>query len=182
MRPVSALRLLVGFLSACGALVAARLPGQAPGEKFKVLDLVFKVQDLSGKVQDLKVRETKTEVRIELAADVLFDFDKADLRPEASEALKKVADVIREKARGPVRIDGYTDSKGSDAYNQTLSQRRADAVRKWLVEKEGLKDVSFQTAGHGAKDPVAPNTKPDGSDDPEGRQKNRRVELVVRKG
>jgi len=171
-----------GFVYGCAFLLAAVLQGQAPGEKFKVLDLVFKVQDLSGKVQDLKIRETKTEVRIDLAADVLFDFDKAELRAEASDALKKVADVIREKARGPVRIDGYTDSKGSDSYNQGLSQRRAEAVRKWLVEKEGLKTVSFQTAGHGAKDPVAPNTKPDGSDDPEGRQKNRRVEIVVRKG
>jgi len=171
-----------GFVCGCAFLLAAVLQGQAPGEKFKVLDLVFKVQDLSGKVQDLKIRETKTEVRIDLAADVLFDFDKAELRREASDALKKVADVIREKARGAVRIDGYTDSKGSDSYNQGLSQRRAEAVRKWLVEKEGLKAVSFQTAGHGAKNPVAPNTKPDGSDDPEGRQKNRRVEIVVRKG
>jgi outer membrane protein OmpA-like peptidoglycan-associated protein len=173
---------LARFVCGCAFLLAANLTGQAPGEKFKVLDLVFKVQDLSGKVQDLKIHETKTEVRIDLAADVLFDFDKAELRAEASEALKKVADVIREKARGPVRIDGYTDSKGSDSYNQGLSQRRAEAVRKWLVEKEGLKAVPFQTAGHGAKDPVAPNTKPDGSDDPEGRQKNRRVEIVVRKG
>ena len=54
-------------------------------------------------------------------------------------------------------------------------------MRTWFVEKEGLKRASFSTQGFGAKKPVAPNTKPDGSDDPEGRQKNRRVEIVVKK-
>jgi outer membrane protein OmpA-like peptidoglycan-associated protein len=165
------------------ALLAATAGTQAqePGEKFKVLDLVFRVVDMGGKVQDLQIKETKTEVRIDLAADVLFDFDKADIRPAASDSLKKVADVIREKGRGTVRIEGHTDAKGSDAYNQKLSQRRADAVRTWLVQKENLKGVTFQTAGHGSKKPVAPNTKRDGSDDPEGRQKNRRVEIVIQK-
>jgi outer membrane protein OmpA-like peptidoglycan-associated protein len=167
--------------SVFGALLLAPLRAQEPNEKFKVLDLVFRVVDLGGKVQDLQMKETKTEVRIDLAADVLFDFDKADIKPAASDSLKKVADVIREKGRGTVRIEGHTDAKGSDAYNQRLSQRRADAVRTWLVQKENLKGVAFQTAGHGSKIPVAPNTKPDGSDDPEGRQKNRRVEIVIQK-
>ena len=80
-----------------------------------------------------------------------------------------------------MRIDGYTDSKGSDPYNQGLSDRRAESVRNWFVTKEGLRDVNFATKGYGAKNPVAPNTKPDGSDDPDGRQKNRRVEITVKK-
>jgi outer membrane protein OmpA-like peptidoglycan-associated protein len=92
-----------------------------------------------------------------------------------------VARVIREKARGSVRIEGYTDAKGTEAYNQGLSERRAESVKKWLVEKDGLKDIHFLTSGYGAKRPVAPNTKPDGSDDPEGRQKNRRVVIVMSK-
>lgn len=166
---------------ACGLLAAAAAGAQAPGEQFKVLDLQFRVVDMGGKVQDMQMKETKTEVRIDLAADVLFDFDKADIKPAASESLKKVADVIREKGRGTVRIEGHTDAKGSDAYNQKLSQRRADAVRTWLVQKEKLKGVAFRTVGHGSKKPVAPNSKPDGSDDPEGRQKNRRVEIVIQK-
>jgi outer membrane protein OmpA-like peptidoglycan-associated protein len=179
VRPSPPLRLL---LLAAGLLAAAAgTQAQEPGEKFKVLDLVFRVVDMGGKVQDLQMKETKTEVRIDLAADVLFDFDKADIKPAASESLKKVADVIREKGRGTVRIEGHTDAKGSDAYNQKLSQRRADAVRTWLVQKENVKGVAFRTAGHGSKKPVAPNTKPDGSDDPEGRQKNRRVEIVIQK-
>jgi outer membrane protein OmpA-like peptidoglycan-associated protein len=149
--------------------------------KTQVLDLVFKVEDLAGKVQDLQLKETDTEIRIELAADVLFDFDKADIRPQAQQALKEVAGIIRDKAKGPVRIEGHTDSKGSDSYNQKLSVSRANSVKNWLVQKEGLKNVSFSTAGVGAKKPAVSNTKPDGSDDPEGRQRNRRVEIVARK-
>ena len=151
------------------------------GVKREILNLKYSVEDLSGNIQSLKVKETSTEVRIELAADVLFDFDKYDILPKAQEALKQAAGVVREKAKGTVNIEGHTDSKGSDAYNQKLSERRANAVKDWLVQREGLKNVRFETRGFGAKKPVAPNTKPDGSDDPEGRKKNRRVEIIVKK-
>jgi outer membrane protein OmpA-like peptidoglycan-associated protein len=153
----------------------------ADPSKNKVLDLVFHVEDLGGKIEDLKVKETGQEIRIDLAADVLFDFDKADLRPAAQETLKKAADFIRQRAKGTVRIEGHTDSKGNDAYNQKLSELRAASVKAWFTDKEGLGKVQFATQGFGAKKPVASNTKPDGSDDPEGRQKNRRVEIVIKK-
>ena len=147
----------------------------------KVLDLVFRIEDLGGKVQDLQVKETGQEVRIELAADVLFDFDKADILPKAQAALKQAAGIIRDRAKGAVRVEGHTDSKGNDTYNQKLSERRAQAVKTWLTEKEGLRNAEFSIQGFGAKKPVAPNKKPDGSDDPEGRQKNRRVEIIFKK-
>ena len=170
---------------ASAAVLLAGLAGARAGaqelQKFKIIDLVFRVESVAGQVEDLKVKETETEVRIDLAADVLFDFDKADIKAAAADTLKQVAKVIREKARGSVRIEGYTDAKGSDAYNQGLSERRAASVKKWLVEKDGLKDIHFLTSGYGAKSPVAPNTKSDGSDDPEGRQKNRRVVIVMSK-
>ncbi|MDQ2975714.1 MAG: OmpA family protein [Acidobacteriota bacterium] len=149
--------------------------------KNKILDLVFRIDDLGGKVQDLQVKETGEEIRIELAADVLFDFDKADLRPAAQKTLHQAADIIRQKAKGVVRVEGHTDSKGNDAYNQKLSERRAASVKTWFTVKEGLDKVQFSTQGFGAKKPVASNTKPDGSDDPDGRQKNRRVEIVLKK-
>jgi outer membrane protein OmpA-like peptidoglycan-associated protein len=162
-------------------ILAAPEVGISQEGETKILDLVFKIQDMGGKVQDIRIKETKSEIRIELAADVLFDFDKADVLPKAQEALKQVAGVIQEKAKGVVQIEGHTDSKGSDAYNQKLSERRANAVKDWLTNREGLKGVRFATRGFGSKKPVAPNTKPDGSDDPEGRQKNRRVEITVKK-
>lgn len=183
-------------------LIAQLAAGQDPANeplpaslKRVVLDLAYPVVDLkipasdtagagsalAGKVEALAIKETPTEVRIELAADVLFDFDKAALRPQAEGTLKQAAAVLRDKARGPVRIEGHTDAKGSDAYNQNLSVRRAEAVRQWFVEKEGLKGLTFTTRGFAARNPVAPNTKKDGSDDPEGRQKNRRVEIIAGK-
>jgi outer membrane protein OmpA-like peptidoglycan-associated protein len=162
-------------------LLLQQPPGKIVSLQSKVIDLVFVVQDMGGKVQDLNVKETTTEVRIELAADVLFDFDKAEILPKARQTLAQAAQVVREKAKGTVRIEGYTDAKGSDAYNQKLSDRRASSVKAWFVSKENLGAVKFETQGFGAKKPVAPNTKPDGSDDPGGRQKNRRVEIIIRK-
>lgn len=178
------LRACLGFIGLCVMLHAgwaAENPQPASDLKMQVLDLVFKVEDIGGKVMDLQLKETDTEIRIELAADVLFDFDKADLRRDARNALKQVGDIIKEKAKGTVRIEGHTDSKGSDAHNQKLSERRASSVRDWLVKNEGLKNVRFATSGFGPKKPAVSNTKPDGADDPEGRQKNRRVEIVIGK-
>jgi outer membrane protein OmpA-like peptidoglycan-associated protein len=151
-----------------------------PGATFKVIDIVFKVESFGGQVIDLQVKETATEVRIELAADVLFDFDKATLLPKAEDTLKKAAEFIRQRAVGVVRIEGHTDAKGIDAYNQRLSERRAESVQTWFAGN-GLARVRFSSRGFGKTRPVAPNTKPDGADDPEGRQKNRRVEIVIGK-
>lgn len=168
--------LLVALLS------FASLQDQPVGQpKFKVLDLVFKVEDLETKVRSLEIKETDTEVRIELAADVLFDFDQSNLLPKAEQTLTEVAQVIRERSKSSIRIEGHTDSKGSDPYNQKLSRRRAESVTAWLRRQPGLATLSFTPQGFGAKRPVAPNAKPDGSDDPEGRQKNRRVEIIMRK-
>lgn len=154
----------------------------------KVLDIEGKVIEIIGLASEVKgidlgipgsrVTVTPKEVRIELPADILFDFDKSDIRPSAAEALKRAAAVLREKAKGAVRIEGHTDSKGDPPYNQKLSERRAEAVRKWLVEREGLSAIRFTTQGFGATRPKVSNTKPDGSDDPDGRQTNRRVEIV----
>jgi outer membrane protein OmpA-like peptidoglycan-associated protein len=128
----------------------------------------------------LTVQESPRQVRLSLAADVLFDFDKSTIRPDAAKTLRQVADTIRAKSRGVVRIEGYTDSKGNAAYNTRLSEQRAASVKEWLASREGL-NTAMTTQGFGAGNPVAPNTKPDGSDDPAGRQRNRRVEIVISK-
>lgn len=160
---------------------AQQLGGKISDLKSEVLDLNYRVEDTGGRVQDLDIKETPTEVRIDLAADVLFDFDKAVLLPKAQQTLEKAAQIIRDRAKGEVRIDGYTDAKGSDSYNQKLSERRAEAVKAWFIKQGKIRNVKFATQGFGAKNPVAPNTKPDGSDNPEGRQKNRRVEITFQK-
>ncbi len=177
---------LIAILWAVAVPAHAQTPGAALQTRigdlvYRVGDLTYRVDDMGGKVQSLAVRETTTEVRIDLSADVLFAFDKADLLPEARQSLSQAAAIIRDKAKGTVRIDGYTDAKGSDAYNQRLSERRAAAVESWFKVTGHLEDISFTAKGFGAKNPVAPNTKPDGSDDPDGRQKNRRVEITITK-
>ena len=79
-------------------------------------------------------------------------------------------------------IEGHTDAKGADAYNQTLSEQRAASVKQWLVTNAQISGATITTRGLGKSKPVAHNTKPDGSDDPEGRAKNRRVQIIVKKG
>ena len=147
----------------------------------KVIDLKFQIVDMGGKVEDLRAKETATEILIEIAADVLFDFDKFTIKPEAQATLNKAAQLLRDRGKGPIRIEGHTDGKGSDAYNNRLSLQRAEAVRTWLVSQGRLEMSRMSVVGRGSKVPVAPNTKPDGSDDPQGRQRNRRVEIVAAK-
>ncbi|WP_455229477.1 OmpA family protein [Kingella denitrificans] len=134
---------------------------------------------LTGQSSSLSGTETGFNIQINLSSDVLFDFDKAELKPEADSELQKAADIIRQKGKGLILISGYTDSKGTDAYNKRLSLARAQAVKNWF-EAQGLHQ-NYQTEGLGAANPVAPNTNDDGSDNPEGRAKNRRVEIIVNK-
>jgi outer membrane protein OmpA-like peptidoglycan-associated protein len=148
---------------------------------FRVEDIVFRVEDIEGATQDLQVEETKTEIRIKLSGDILFDFDKWNIRPAAEPVLTQVAEVINQYPNAVVLIEGYTDSKGSESYNLKLSDRRAASVKDWLVKKGKVGNKKIPTKGMGKADPVAPNENPDGSDNPDGRQKNRRVEITVKK-
>jgi outer membrane protein OmpA-like peptidoglycan-associated protein len=136
------------------------------------------VGDVQGALKDLGAKVTGREIKINLSADVLFDFDKWDLRPEAGPALEKVLAVLQGYPKAAVVIEGHTDGKGNDQYNQRLSERRAESVRAWLAQHGS--GAAITTRGWGKARPVAPNTKPNGTDDPEGRQKNRRVEITVR--
>jgi len=135
------------------------------------------VQALGAALTALGARATDTEVDIDLPGDVLFDFDKATLRPAAVPVLQNVATVIQGYPSYAIVIGGHTDSKGGKAYNQALSERRAVTVKTWLTS-HGVAN-SPTTQGFGGDRPIAPNTHPDGSDDPVGRQKNRRVEIKL---
>ena len=134
---------------------------------------------MGGETAGLTWTETDEGVRADLPSDVLFDFDSAELRDEASETLDQLAKGILERAPAMVRIEGHTDAKGATDYNLDLSRRRADAVGAHLVNTGGISSDLIEVSGFGEARPVAPNTKPDGSDDPEGRQRNRRVEVLL---
>jgi OOP family OmpA-OmpF porin len=110
--------------------------------------------------------------KVTFAADVLFDFDKAVIKPEGKSKLDDIANKVRAVNLEVVIAIGHADSIGSDAYNQRLSVRRAESVKAYLVSK-GIEANRVYTEGKGEKQPVASNkTK-------EGRAKNRRVEIEV---
>ena len=88
-------------------------------------------------LQDLKAKVTAHEVKIELDADVLFDFDKYSLRAEAADSLREVGKVAKSYGKSPMLIEGHTDGKGAHPYNMKLSDNRAASVKKWLVENAG---------------------------------------------
>jgi outer membrane protein OmpA-like peptidoglycan-associated protein len=151
------------------------IKGMATGIGGATSGIVATVQQVRQAMLDLGATETAIEVRVDLPADVLFDFDKATIRPDAAQALGKLALVIRGFPSAQVLLEGHTDSVGNDAYNQTLSGRRADAVKTWLVGKEALDAARLRTQGFGESKPVASN------DTDQGRQKNRRVVAVIHK-
>jgi outer membrane protein OmpA-like peptidoglycan-associated protein len=124
-----------------------------------------------------KVKESCAE-RYRIGSDALFAFDKADLTPAAEQTLAKLAPMIQSAGKHPISIEGHTDAIGDPKYNQALSEKRARAVRAWLADKT-IVPLDTPTKGYGKSKPVAPNTKPDGSDNPPGRALNRRVEIVV---
>ena len=105
-------------------------------------------------------------------SDVLFDFGKYTLKPEAREKLAKVSGIILSHPGLTMQVEGYTDNVGSEEFNQKLSEQRADAVREYLIS-QGISDSTVTSRGMGLNNPIAPN------DTAQGRQKNRRVQIVV---
>ncbi|MGY0797882.1 OmpA family protein [Lysobacter sp. A286] len=110
---------------------------------------------------------------------VNFDFDKSTLRPDAVAILSEAVQILQRYPDLKVEVAGHTDSKGTDAYNQSLSERRATAVYDYLSSNGVDASRMVGPNGYGESRPIAPNTNPDGSDNPEGRAQNRRTELNV---
>lgn len=108
---------------------------------------------------------------ITLDSGILFDVDKYDLRPEAEEVLKNLAIVLKEADIKVFEVDGHTDSDAGDKHNQVLSENRANAVKNFLTSQGITAEITIK--GYGKTRPIASN------DTPEGKQKNRRVEIVI---
>ncbi|WEZ85749.1 OmpA family protein (plasmid) [Rhizobium sp. 32-5/1] len=128
-------------------------------------------------LSELGAKPEGGRIIVDLPSDILFDFDKADIRPDARPVLTKLANVLAAMKERRVSIIGHTDSKGSDDYNDRLSSRRAISVKTWLSESGITSEMT--TEGKGERFPVAPNETAGGVDDPKGRQLNRRVQLII---
>jgi outer membrane protein OmpA-like peptidoglycan-associated protein len=121
--------------------------------------------------QIAETRRTALGLVMNLGSDHLkFEFDKADLRPEDRELLSRIAGILMTSHDYTISVNGHTDDVGSEAYNQKLSERRAEAVRDYLV-KSGLSADILSVTGHGKARPLVPGTSE------AARAKNRRVEL-----
>ncbi|BAV07160.1 Outer membrane protein OmpA [Filimonas lacunae] len=109
---------------------------------------------------------------------VYYTLNSAEIQPASFPALNQLADSLLANPHMVVEIGGHTDSTGSGALNQALSQSRADHVKAYLVSK-GVNKNRISAKGYGSDKPLAPNTYPDGTDNPEGREKNRRTEITI---
>ena len=178
---------------ACLALLALAIPAAAQHEIQKPRDnwqTPGEIQQPKGTwqqsgeiqvpkgIQAIRTEDAKCTRRFVVGADALFEFDKATLTPDAEETLKALVPLLAKAGKHPASIEGHTDAKGADDYNQTLSEKRARTVKDWLAAK-GAVAASTPIQGWGERKPVAPNAKPDGSDEPQGRQQNRRVEVIL---
>ena len=145
------------------------------------LELQQKELDLEKARQEFQAQQSGRSLSMNLSGDVLFDYDKAALKPAAEESLKKVAVVLGLFPESKVTIEGYTDAKGTQAANTQLAIERAQAVKDWLAKNGNVSADRISVHGFGEQYPVAANTNPDGSDNPLGRALNRRVSIVVEK-
>ncbi|HXT20353.1 MAG TPA: OmpA family protein [Thermoanaerobaculia bacterium] len=186
LRPIAPIAVLL----LAGLVTAARAedpkPSQTPGQPKGNWQTPGEIQQpkgtwqVPGEIQkpgEIQRVEEKCRHRLVVAADALFAFDEATLSAQAEATLAALGPQLA-KEKGAVTVEGHTDAKGGDDYNQKLSERRARAVRDWLAAHEHLA-TGTPAVGYGESHPVAPNAKPDGSDDPAGRAKNRRVEVVI---
>ncbi len=153
---------------------------ELPGLQHTGLTLKENIEDLQQALALLNAEILASEIRISLSADLLFDFDQYKVKPEAAAELRTLITVLRETDSGKVRIVGHTDALGGEAYNQRLSEQRAESIKRWFLGpgKVGT-GIVIQTIGLGESEPVAPNLNIDGSDNVSGRALNRRVELFI---
>lgn len=129
------------------------------------------MQELQRQLADMHAKQTERGLVLTLG-DVLFDTGQATLKAGAQSTLERLASFLKESPDSSVIIEGHTDSVGSDDYNMQLSQRRADAVRTALLERN-VESQRIQAIGKGKGEPVATNSTA------AGRQQNRRVEIVI---
>ena len=111
--------------------------------------------------------------------NIYYEYDKADLTPASKAVLDTLFDILKENPTITIELSAHTDSKGADKYNEELSQKRAESCTNYLTNEKGIAKERIVAKGYGKTMPVAPNTNPDGSDNPEGRAKNRRTEFKI---
>ena len=173
MRPAGLIACAFAALTAAAAQAAAQQP---PGG-VETIRPAERQNFAVSRPGELRIVGDPNRYDIELPTDLLFDFDKSKLRPEAAPLLEKLKAHFAGRRTSQVLVWGHTDSKGSDSHNFTLSQKRAKALCDWMTKTVG--GLFKSCVGRGEQEPLVPNENPDGSDNPLNRQLNRRVTVSV---
>ena len=127
--------------------------------------------ELARQLAELQAKSTERGMVVTMG-NVLFEYDKADINPGGMRVIDKLAAFLEKYPERTIQIEGHTDSRGSDAYNQRLSERRAEAVKRALLY-QGIQESRMSAIGYGEAFPIATN------ETSSGRQQNRRVEIVI---
>jgi outer membrane protein OmpA-like peptidoglycan-associated protein len=156
--------------SARGAIVGAAIGGAAGAAIGAVMDR--QARDLQDRLPNARVERVGEGIAVTFDSGILFPVNSAQLQPAGQQNLRDLAASLREYEGTEVLVVGHTDSTGDEAYNQALSERRADAARNFLIGA-GLEASRVRAIGRGELEPVASN------DTEAGRQQNRRVEIAI---
>ncbi|MFB6455696.1 OmpA family protein [Chitinophaga sp. Hz27] len=156
--------------TALGAILGAVVGGAGGALIGKKMDK--QAQEIKTEVPNATVERVGEGINVKFDAGVLFGFDKSDLSPAAQTSITQLAQVLNKYPDTYVRVEGHTDSTGTDAYNMALSERRVKSVSAFLT-KQGVDASRIQGFWYGKTQPIAPNSTE------EGRAKNRRVEFSI---
>ena len=153
-----------------GAILGAAVGGAAGAFIGNYMDK--QAAEMQRDLEGTEVQRIGEGIKITFDSGILFDVDKSDLRPVSQTNLAELAKILNKYPDTNILIEGHTDNAGTDDYNMTLSKDRAQAVAFYMATLE-VKSARFSTAGYGETQPIVMN------DTPEGRQKNRRVDIAV---
>lgn len=156
--------------TARGAIIGAVMGGAAGAVIGQQMDK--QAREIENEIPDADVERVGEGIQITFDSGILFDFDSSQLRPTARQNLSELAASLQKYPNTDVLIVGHTDSRGSDSYNQSLSERRASSAATYLIQ-QGVPRSRITTLGKGEREPVASN------DSDYGRQQNRRVEIAI---
>ncbi|QJX45934.1 OmpA family protein [Hymenobacter taeanensis] len=156
--------------TAAGAIIGATVGGAGGALIGRRMDK--QAEELQKDMQNAKVERVGEGIKITFDSGILFDTNKSDLRPASMTEIQKMADVLKKYPDTNVLVEGHTDNTGSDAINQPLSERRAQAVANYTTS-QGVDAARITTRGYGSTQPIADNSTA------EGKQANRRVEIAI---
>lgn len=156
--------------TAVGAILGAAVGGATGAVIGHYMD--EQARELEQDLEGAKVERVGEGIKVTFESGILFDVNKADLRPEARENIAKLAEVLNKYPDTNILIEGHTDSDGTEEHNQGLSERRAASV-SYLLAQSSVASSRVTTTGYGELQPVADNATPD------GKQANRRVEVAI---